>query len=169
MHELHRDGASFSPDRLYRYKLWRGLGDSARGAFVKPLVVIGLNPSTADEMNDDPTIRRLRAFATREGFDKLIMLNLFAFRATEPNNMKIAADPVGPFNDSVIESTCKDRTVLCAWGVHGKFKNRAEAVMKLLRAVEAKPVCLGKTKAGDPKHPLYLASETKFQVYGVSS
>lgn len=160
MHELTKNGASFSPDRVFRYKLWRTLrSPEESGSFEKPLVVIGLNPSTADETEDDPTIRRLRGFAARDGFDKLIMLNLFAFRSTDPAAIKRAPDPVGPWNDDVILSSCMDRTVLCAWGTHGAFKGRGDKVARLLNG-KAKLVTLGVTKEGFPKHPLYLANDT---------
>jgi hypothetical protein len=90
-------GAVFSPDQKYRYVLWREWSGHPRR-----LVVIGLNPSTADATKNDPTVTRCINFAKREGCGGMIMLNLFAFRATDPGVMMEAADPVGPENDKYI-------------------------------------------------------------------
>lgn len=122
---------------------------------------IGLNPSTADETDNDPTVRRVISFAQREGCDALVMTNAFAFRATEPNDMKAAADPVGPENDKwLIECSNLASLVVAAWGVHGTFKGRCEQVQQLIPNL----LCFGTTKDGHPKHPLYLASETPLQI-----
>jgi len=86
-------GATFSTDRVYRYALWR-VWDAALPSFV----VIGLNPSTADETENDPTIRRCIGFAKREGCGGLVMLNLFAVRATDPRVMMAHPEPIGPDN-----------------------------------------------------------------------
>ena len=137
-----------SPCRTYRYALWREwIGGEGYAMFV------GLNPSTADEVQDDPTIRRCIAFAKAWGYSGLCMTNLFAFRATDPRDMKIAADPVGPDNDAHLLALSADAGVIvAAWGVHGSYKGRASAVCKLLPSLH----CLGLTKEGHPKHPLYL-------------
>src|SRR4028119_2392792 len=89
----HR-GAIFDPTRTYRYALWR-TWDAAR----PPVAFVLLNPSTADARRDDPTIRRCANFARTWGFGGLEVVNLFAFRATHPTDLKCAADPVGPQND----------------------------------------------------------------------
>jgi hypothetical protein len=146
-------GAIFSPDGVYRYALHRHIG-AGRGSFV----VIGLNPSTADETKDDPTIRRCMSFAKREGKSRLVMLNLFAFRATDPGYMKLSLDPIGPENDAVIAhyATLPDVIIVAAWGVHGHFRNRATEVGRELPVL----VCFGQTKDGHPRHPLYLRKDT---------
>lgn len=143
-----RNGATLSPCRTYRYDLWRTwIGGEGYAMFV------GLNPSTADETQDDPTIRRCIAFAKSWGYAGLCMTNLFAFRATDPEDMKRAADPVGPQNDLVLkERAGRAGVVVAAWGVHGTYKNRAWAVRMALPQLH----CLRLTKDGHPGHPLYL-------------
>lgn len=162
---LEPKGATFSPDRRHRYTLWR---DCLLGVDnVSTLVVIGLNPSTADEKVDDPTIRRCLGFARAWGFGRLVMLNLFAFRATDPADMKRAADPVGPENDTTLIAETKGRAVLCAWGADGGFLGRSGVVRRLLEGRDLR--CLGRTKSGEPKHPLYLAAATKPEPLGGAS
>lgn len=144
--------AGFSGCRTWRYWLSRrwGGGDA--------LVVIGLNPSTADETEDDPTIRRCIGYGRAWGFGKLVMLNLFAYRATDPKEMKKAADPIGSFNDATLRSYARDAgMILAAWGAHGDFKGRGDIVRRML---SDRPLyCLGVTNAGQPKHPLYLRAD----------
>jgi hypothetical protein len=120
---------------------------------------IGLNPSTADEINNDPTVRRCIGFARRWGFGGVYMLNVFGFRSTNPRALKAAVDPVGPGNDASLLKTCRrcDMVVAC-WGVWGGLFDRGQAVMELLSDV---PIhCLGMTRGRQPKHPLYLRSAT---------
>lgn len=149
-------GATFSPDQRYRYELWREWGEwlGTGGTFV----VIGLNPSTADERNDDPTIRRCIAFAKREGCGRLVMLNLFALRATNPKVMLQHADPVGPQNDDFYHpfTTSPNCIVVAAWGAHGAHRGRGAEVAARIPNL----LCFGHTKDGHPKHPLYLRGDT---------
>lgn len=147
-------GAVFSPDQKYRYVLWREWSAEKRR-----LVVIGLNPSTADATKNDPTITRCISFAKREGCGGLIMLNLFAFRATDPNEMIAAAEPIGPENDTYIRAHvfAHHRIVLAAWGVSGGYRQRDKQVCELLAS--ANLWCLGHTKEGDPRHPLYIRAD----------
>ena len=150
--------ATFSFCRRYRYTLDR------RWAPLAPdLAVVGLNPSTADETVDDPTIRRLVGFAQRWGYGGIVMLNLFALRATDPKEMLAERDPVGPDNDVVILRETDSRHVLCAWGTHGKHRARGFAVEMMLRDDGRSLFHLGMTKGGQPKHPLYLPSATRLQ------
>jgi hypothetical protein len=146
--------AHFSPCRTWRYLLTRQVTPlDGKGT----VAFIGLNPSTADETADDPTIRRCVGFARRWGFARLQMLNLFAFRSTDPAALLAAADPVGPENDStIIEVVRGSDFVVCAWGA---FPNsgRAADVLPLIAA----PHCLGTTKDGSPRHPLYLRAGTE--------
>jgi hypothetical protein len=117
---------------------------------------IGLNPSTADESRDDPTIRRCIGFARRWGFARLEVLNLFAFRATKPTALLSADDPVGPENDLAIAGVLRSADlVVCAWGAFPSSA-RAADVLRLIAA----PQCLGTTKNGSPRHPLYVRSGT---------
>ena len=146
--------ASFSPCRTWRYSLARELAPQTGEGTV---VFIGLNPSTADESRDDPTIRRCIGFARRWGFARLEVLNLFAFRTAKPAALLAADDPVGPENDSTIAEVLGGADlVICAWGA---FPNsgRAADVLPLVAA----PHCLGTTKNGSPRHPLYLPASTE--------
>lgn len=144
--------AIISEDGLYRYTLtrdWSSLDPLDHG-YVN---FIALNPSTADAKNDDPTIRRCVGFAKYWGYDQFVMTNLFAFRATEPDEMKKAADPIGPLNDyHVVRTAEKADLVIACWGTHGTFMNRGEKVKNTIDCL----MCLQKTKDGHPNHPLYL-------------
>lgn len=153
--------ASFSDDRRYRYTLTRRWGTG------KSLVVIGLNPSTADERMDDPTIRRCIGFAKREGLDALVMLNLFAFRATAPAAMKAEPCPVAHPDDrhandrAIVFAAVDAGRIVAAWGVHGAHLGRdGEVRRNLLAPREHRLFALGFTRDGHPRHPLYLRSDT---------
>lgn len=155
--------AAFSECRTWRYSLTR-VWDAA-----KPLLpVIGLNPSTADETTDDPTIRRCTGFAQDWGYGGLFMLNLFAFRATNPKEMRVAPDPVGAHNDDVIKCAAfavrripTPIPILCAWGDGGLHQGRWLEVVGYL--FQNRLASLGLTKSGMPKHPLYISSTTRMQ------
>lgn len=144
---------------MYRYSLTRVWNVDPSVIRPRTLVVVGLNPSTADEKTDDPTIRRCMGFARSWGYDGLSMVNLFAFRSTDPTALKLLGrDPVGPENDRVLRDVATGRRVLCAWGVHGAHQGRDRTVMKLLAGADL--VCLERTKGGHPKHPLYVRADT---------
>lgn len=150
-------GAHFSPCRLYRYQLWR-IWDTS----TLPLNVIGLNPSTADEAMDDPTIRRCIQFAKRWGYGGLLMTNLFAFRATDPKVMKQAVEPVGAENDQWLkESAAGAGLILAAWGNHGTHLGRDRTVQKIISGA----MCFRLTKQGQPEHPLYQRADAKLVEY----
>ena len=153
MRELSNTDATFSDDRVYRYALCRVWDCDG-----PPFVVIGLNPSTADERQDDPTIRRCIGFAKREGFGAYFMLNLFGLRATYPKVMKAHREPIGVGNDAAIAriATLPGATVVAAWGTHGAHQNRDIDVYSALQALGVDVHCFGTTKGGFPKHPLYL-------------
>lgn len=152
--------AIFSPCRTWRYVLLRrwGSADSPHVAF------IALNPSTADETTDDPTVRRMIGFAQDWGYGGLYVLNLFAYRATDPHEMKAARDPVGPENDKFLQvyHSMAARTV-AAWGNHGRFRGRGAMVATMLglRALW----CFGKTGKKQPNHPLYLRKDCALKRY----
>jgi hypothetical protein len=139
----------FSGCRQYRYTLWREwIGGSGYAMF------IGLNPSTADEVNNDPTVRRCINFSKEWGYAGMFMMNIFAFRATDPHVMKAQADPVGEHNDFHLLNVAKNAGVIvAAWGVHGVHLDRESKVKSLLGN---RLKCLRLTKEGHPAHPLYL-------------
>lgn len=146
-------GAVFSPCRRYRYALHR-VWEPARGV----AMFVGLNPSTADEKADDPTIRRCIAFARAWGFGALCMTNLFAYRATQPADMLAQDDPVGPENDEYLQALAATAgVVVAAWGVHGTHGGRHSAVRAMLPSLHY----LRLTKDGHPGHPLYLPASLR--------
>lgn len=147
-------GAEFSPCGTWRYRLWRVWAQHARCA-----MFLMLNPSTADETRNDPTVERCQRYAVRWGYGGLQVCNLFAFRATYPAEMLAAQDPVGPGNDAAILKTARAAgIVICAWGNHGAHRGRAAAVGGILRKSGIALHCLRMTGAGEPGHPLYLPS-----------
>jgi hypothetical protein len=152
-------GATFSKCRKYRYTLWRrwSVDDSA-----KMLMFIGLNPSTADETQDDPTVRRCIRFAMDWGYGGLLMMNAFAFRATDPKVMKAEPEPVGPGNDRAFR-THRTRVglIIAAWGTHCVL----EREQRICKVIDRPIHCLGQTKAGRPKHPLYLRADTEPELF----
>ncbi len=145
-------GASFSEDRKYRYTLWRTWGEG------KPLVAICLNPSSADEVDDDPTVTRMIRRAHAWGYPGFTMLNLFAWRSTDPGILKTLHDPVGPDNDrQIIEHCGTAGMVICGWGnASPVVEQRAREVKKMLREYE---IDLHYLKMGvhQPWHPLYIS------------
>lgn len=155
----HISGAEFSPCRTWRYALWR-LWDWQGHA--NCVAFIGLNPSTADEIKDDPTIRRCIGFCKRWGYGGYYMLNAYAYRATDPKVMQAAVDPVGPGNDEAI-SYYLNRVglVVAAWGVHCSLEREQQVCRLPYRVIH----CLGQTKAGRPRHPLYLRADSKLEVF----
>jgi hypothetical protein len=126
-----------------------------------------LNPSTADCTVNDPTIKRCMKFTMSWGFTIMQVVNLFAFRATDPKNLPWGHDEAsGPDNDVMTLSTlmCADR-VVCAWGAQYGTAYRAKRVMTELMPPFREPLCLGLTKDGHPRHPLYLRDDTKLEPY----
>lgn len=157
--------AIFSDCREYRYLLTRKWVDDMplfRGEYAEMLMIIGLNPSTADEAKNDPTVTRCIRFAQDLGFGGLYMLNLFAFRATDPQKMFAAADPVAD-NDRYLNAYAARpdvSLVLCAWGNHGLHLGRSKLVVGELKQIRDLH-CFGLNKTGEPKHPLYLRADCK--------
>lgn len=141
--------ATISECGRYRYSLTRRWGEGATCCFVM------LNPSTADAEVDDPTIRRCIGFAQREGYGALEVVNLFAYRATDPKRLRNTPDPIGPENNQhLAQAFDKAGLIVAAWGAHGSFHSRNQVVRRMLNG---RSMCLGTTAKGEPKHPLYLA------------
>ncbi len=163
---LHQKGdaasiAEYSDCEAYRYTLtrvWEPGGDKA--------LFIMLNPSTATEVQNDPTVERCERRARTLGFGAFRVLNIFAFRATDPRVMRAVADPVGPGNDAAILGSLDwaDR-VICAWGTHGAFMDRGPEVEAMLRDANVPLHHLGLSKAGHPKHPLYIGYGVQPEVW----
>lgn len=149
--------AKFSDDRAYRFFL-----DIVWDVSKPMAAFIGLNPSTADELVDDPTIRRCRGFAESWGCGGMRMLNLFAFRATRPKDMLAAADPVGEGNDLDYFLTDVTGPRVACWGRDGRHLDRGTLVGSTVKHLQ----CFGRNSDGSPKHPLYLLGSTKLQAFG---
>ena len=155
--KIIKKSAIFSDCRRYRYSLTRTWDVSK-----KYVLFIGLNPSTADENYDDPTIRRCVDYAHRWGYGGLVMTNLFAFRATLPIDLKNAKFPIGEQNNQYIINLHKNSGLTVAvWGNDGCFKDRDKEVLSLV----TKLVCLKINKTGQPAHPLYQNKATKLINY----
>jgi len=147
--------ARFSKCKSYRYSLVRSWNEGSGKA-----VFIGLNPSTADQREDDPTIRRCVGFARAWGCSSMEIVNLFAYCATKPEDLKRAAKPIGRNNDRWIATAISEATLsIACWGNHGEFLGRSESIRERHREL----LCLGINASGTPKHPLYIkATQTPF-------
>ncbi|MBT8412519.1 MAG: DUF1643 domain-containing protein [Octadecabacter sp.] len=153
--------AVYSDCERYRYSLTRVWDDT--GGKVS---FIMLNPSTATEVQNDPTVERCERRARALGFGAFRVTNIFAWRDTDPRNMRAAADPVGPDNDAAIMDAVNwADQVICAWGTHGAHMARGPRVETLLRDAGKPLYHLGLSKAGHPKHPLYIAYTQQPQVW----
>ena len=157
-------GALFSPCGKYRYRLWRRWDfNLSRACWIM------LNPSTADASRDDATIRKCIGFTKRLGYGGIEVVNLFAWRATKPADMKRAADPIGPPNDAAIKNAAGSvnfggGVVICAWGTHAGKSGRDLRVLDILEEIGVDPWVLGKlNKGGTPPHPLMLPYDTQLQ------
>lgn len=139
----------------YRYSLSRRWGEGAG------LCWIMLNPSTATEERNDPTIERCQRRAAALGLPAFAVVNLFAFRATRPADLRAAPAPIGPENDRLLMETARDAAlVLCGWGTHGAHLGRGAQVEALLRQAGVPLHHLGLTRDGHPRHPLYVSYGT---------
>ncbi len=148
--------AVYSPCERYRYALTRIWDEGERR-----LTFIMLNPSKATEVQNDPTVERCERRARTLGYGAFRVVNIFAWRETDPIALKRAVEPVGPANDNAIVAAVHwADDILCGWGAHGAHQGRGAAVAGLLGA--ANPLfCLGETQAGHPRHPLYIAYATQ--------
>ena len=154
---LVNKNAIFSDCRKYRYVLSR-TWDGKK----KTVLFIGLNPSTADEKIDDPTIRRCINYAQNWGYGSLLMVNLFAYRATIPTVLKNVKNPIGNDNDlHITELSKKVDLAVAAWGNEGSLLNRDEDIKKIIPNL----MCLKINKSGQPAHPLYQKKDLKLIKY----
>jgi hypothetical protein len=145
--------ARYSNCEKYRYTLTR-TWDSSKSK----IVFIGLNPSTATELKNDPTVTRMIHLAQRLNHGSATVCNLFAFRATFPEDLKKADNPVGKENDLWLQNEINSASkVIACWGNHGKFLSRSQEVLKFLKSYHH----FGFTKQGEPRHILYLKSDAE--------
>lgn len=156
--------ATFSPCKTFRYTLSRRWSE---GKLVAAFVM--LNPSTADASIDDPTIRRCMSFARSWGYHGIEVVNLFALRSPNPQDLidsaEAGVDPIGSKNDAAIDSTCsRCAKVVAAWGAHPFAVNRAKAVLTI-KGLGMFVECLGTTKDGSPRHPLYVKADQPLIAY----
>ena len=153
--------AIFSPCKKYRYVLTRVWNKD------KPsLVWLMLNPSVADHIKNDRTVSKCIKFAKIWGYGGITVLNIFALRSTDPKQFYKADDPVGPKNTGYIFHHAANRRVVVAWGTHGKYLNRGLVILEKLKKWASfhegmRVVCLGTTKDGFPKHPLFVKGDTE--------
>lgn len=159
------NGACFDQNRMYRYQLWRTWDSSG-----PRVLFVMLNPSSADESDNDPTIRRCIAFAKSWGFGGIEVCNIFAYRSRSPVALLTASDPVGNFNDYHIDVACKISTkVVVAWGAHAvlrkqdnrKFFEKREKEVNRIISLYGEAYCLKETLDRYPSHPLYLRGSLK--------
>lgn len=159
-----RAGAVFSDDGTYRYRLWR-----TWDAELPAVAFIMLNPSTADEVELDPTCRRCKGYAEKWGFGKLIVGNIFALKATKPRELYGHDDPmdvVGPENDYHLTSICEDaELVVAAWGAHGDLHGRGSEVARSITSSGVDLFALNTTQDGHPNHPLYQRKDAELERY----
>ncbi len=149
--------AKLSRCKQYRYYLSRQWDER-----LPVLTYIGLNPSKADAKKDDPTIRRCMDFAQRFGFGGIEVLNLFAYRATDPKELFLSIDPIGKRNNQFLRQYIKKaHQVVLIWGNHGVHLDRYLEVLKMVD----QPFCLAINKSGQPAHPLYLSKQLELQAY----
>ena len=156
--------AVYSDCEAYRFSLTR-VWDPAR----RKALFVMLNPSTATEVQNDPTVERCERRARTLGFGAFRVCNIFAWRETDPTKMRKVADPVGQENDLAIREGCHwADTIVCAWGAHGEHLGRGPVVEAVMRETGHPLFTLGLTKAGHPKHPLYIAYSEQPRLWAVS-
>ncbi len=149
---LRQSWAVYSDCERYRYTLRREWGGGSGG-----VTFVMLNPSTATEVQNDPTVERCERRARAMGYSAFQVVNIFAFRATDPADMRRAGDPIGPENDAaIVQAAAWADRIICAWGTHGAFMGRGVQVTQMLRQQGHSLYHLGLAKGGAPKHPLYI-------------
>lgn len=163
MAKQHESTAALSQDGVYRYELTRRWGPGVLLRWVM------LNPSTADASVDDPTIRRCCGFAKAWNFAGIVVHNLYALRATDPKALRTHSHPIGPDNNRYLCQSPLSYSdgVICAWGANAE-PERARAVVRMFADTRTDLYCLGTTKAGHPKHPLYLPTTSRAVPFGLS-
>ena len=160
--------AIYSPCRQYRYILHRRWSDQPD----RSVMFLMLNPSTATEGIDDPTVRKCRGYALRWGYNHLIVGNLMAYRATEPMLLRGVDDPVGPDNLAHLRAAIETYapTLVCAWGcLPRRLTHVAPRTMAMLRELNVQPHVLHLNAGGEPGHPLYLSLDTVSRPWDITA
>lgn len=153
--------AAINPCKLYRYRLTR-VWDPAK----KLVCFVMLNPSTADAATDDPTIRRCIAFAMKWGYGGIVVVNLAAYRATDPDVLRDIEDPIGADNaEHVMKAISEAGLVVAAWGDIGKYMLPFAKIVSYAPAAKITVMCLGRTKGGQPRHPLYVRADKELEIW----
>jgi len=154
--------AIFSEDQQYRYTLRRDASPTGTGT----LLFLMLNPSTADEVANDPTVTRCIRYARDWGFKRLFVANIFALRSTDPAKLLLHPEPIGLDNDRWIRTLAGAADqVVGAWGAHAAVVEREPQILELLRGTVDEIYCLEKSAAGHPRHPLYMPASLKPQLW----
>lgn len=153
--------ATISPCNKYRYVLRRTWNER-----ISAIGIVALNPSTADATADDPTVKKCVKLARFWGYGGIVLVNLFAWRATEKKEIKTIYDPIGPNNDKEIQKALNDvDDVLVAWGEYGAYLNRSTKVRAILKQLPKKYVCIKQNISGEPTHPLYQKDDSANQLF----
>ena len=157
-----KGAATFDVSCRYRYQLTRTW--ASHGQSPSQVTFIMLNPSTANEEQDDPTIRACSQFTQRWGYNQLNVVNLFAYRTPQPLDLKKVTNPVGPDNDHYLLAAAESADkVILAWGNWGNLLNRDQTVISLLQQHQQKLYCLMRNHSGHPRHPLYIKRTTRLK------
>lgn len=152
-----KSDATFSDDRKYRYSLTRIWDESKR-----LMTFCMLNPSTADEIVNDPTIERCQRRTQMMGFGGLIVVNIFAYRSTDPRELLKVEDPIGPNNNEhIVRAFGRSHAAICGWGKHGSIRGRGNDVLGLIKLYGWTPMALKINKDGSPAHPLYIGYDVQ--------
>lgn len=161
MAQYLENDAVISDCQQYRYLLRRTWHAERPRA-----LLVMLNPSTADASKDDPTIRSCVRLLNAQGYGSLEVVNVFAFRATDPDDLTKTEDPMGPQNERVIAAAVgRCDVVVCAWGAHHLAQRKTSFLKQFLSSRKPAIYCFGKTKAGAPKHPLYIKTGTPLEAF----
>ena len=147
MELFNQNGAIFSEDRKYRFVLWRIWNDE-----LPKVMFIGLNPSTANEDKNDPTIRRIISLSRNLGFGGVYMLNLFTFVTPHPEELKKCENPLKLADYYLSEYGNKSNLIVAAWGTFPEVQDRSKHIMAMFPNLH----CLALNQNGSPRHPLYV-------------
>lgn len=159
-HYLEND-AVISECGNYRYLLRRTWDHSKPRA-----LLVMLNPSTADARQDDATIRSCVRLLVGLGYGSMEVVNIFGYRATDPSELGVALDPIGPENERIVLAAIhRCDTVICAWGAHALAESKSTFLLNRIRSCRPAAYCFGKTKHGAPRHPLYVKSGTTLETF----